>query len=280
MFGSLFLKECKMWLKSILFYAYVIILLLFYISQMGSESVISEPKPSEDYGFTYSTDQKIIMNGTLKILLEEYCSGKYKTYPIAFCKEVTLSAKKTIEVETAIKELTKVTADECKQKIIEYYKDTSGRLVWPIAIAEDVTYEQFLSIMTKVSKVVGKGCYYEKGKLQQNAKVPVTYDEAQQQYQDILQKDRVTGAYARLFSDYLGIMLAIIPAFFGVARVIKDKKSKALEVQYVKKASSFIVVSARGTAMITMQLLPVLFISCFSLAESVYIYCEGIGSTA
>ncbi len=61
MFLSLLQKECKMWLKSIVFYAYVIILFLFYVSQMGEETVLKQPSPGLDnYGSTYSDDKNII----------------------------------------------------------------------------------------------------------------------------------------------------------------------------------------------------------------------------
>ena len=107
MFFTLLWKECKMWLKSFLFYAFVIILFLFYTSQMGSDMAIIKPTEGQDsYGTAYSDDKTVIMNGTLKQLLQEYFNGRYASYPIGFYKEVILSQEETKKVEGYISRMT------------------------------------------------------------------------------------------------------------------------------------------------------------------------------
>lgn len=284
MFGSLFLKECKMWTKSIVFYAYVIILFLFYITQMGGENVLEKPQPNqEDYGTTYSEDENEIMNGTLKDLIEDYDIGSFATYPVGFYKQVTLSEEEMAVIEEAVSDLTGMTKEQWQAEYDAYIEgytagfDENGVYVgeetvpWSISISENLTYDKFKEIMKKVSETIGPGSNYSENNLKRHGIVPKTYEQALKEYEAVLEKDKVTGAYARLFCDYIGIILGILPAFFAVTRGIRDKRSQVSSVIYSKKAASVSVVFSRYLAMVVMMLLPVLVISCFSMAQSLYI---------
>lgn len=284
MFCSLVKKECKMWLKSIIFYAYVIILFLFYVTQMGSETLLEKPKPNEKgYGMISSSDKNVIMNGTLKDLLGEYEWESFATYPIGFYKEVVLSDSETEQLEKCIDELTGMSRKEWKGQIQEYYDNVSSGLGengeyvkeegmdWPLFVSSQISWEDFQNIMKKVENIIGPGSAYRKEELKSHGAVEKTYEQASQEYYDVLQKDRVTGAYARLFSDYLGIILGILPAFFAVTRVVKEKRSKVQLVIYSQKANSFVIVLSRYVGMIVMLFLPVLLVSCFSLTQAVYV---------
>lgn len=259
MFLSLLKKECKMWLKSIVFYAYVIILFLFYVSQMGEETVLKAPQPGlDDYGTSYSTDKNIIMNGVLSSLIDEYERGYYITYPIGFYKQVILSEEKTTKMEELISELTGKTDKEWKQD------ETNN-------VTSDLTYKEFIEITEKVSKLIGAGSNYKESSLKSHGKVDQTYDQAVEAFQDITQKEKVTGSYARLFCDYLGIVLGILPAFFGVTRGIKEKRSRVTGVIYVKPAGSTAIILSRYVGMVIMMFFPVVAVSGLSLTQSVYI---------
>ena len=68
MFGTLFIDECKQILKSLVYYIYVIILILFLTSQMSGDSVkdLKEPEKGQDYyGMVVSMDETDIMERTL-----------------------------------------------------------------------------------------------------------------------------------------------------------------------------------------------------------------------
>ena len=89
-------------------------------------------------------------------------------------------------------------------------------------------------------------------------------------YQDIVDKDRITGAYARLFCDYSGIVLSLLPIFMGVTRALKDKRSKAAEVIFAKKASSGTIIFSRFLAQAVMTFIPVLAAAIFMQAPYLY----------
>ncbi len=259
MFLSLLQKECKMWLKSIVFYAYVIILFLFYVSQMGEETVLKQPSPGLDnYGSTYSDDKNIIMNEAIKALINEYERGHFVTYPVMFYKEVVLSKDENRLMEDYITELTGKNKAEWGQ-ITENYAAT------------DLNYDSFLELMKKVTKLIGSGSSYEANSLKQHGVVPKTYEDALKEYTHVVEKDHITGAYARLFSDYIGILLGILPAFFGITRGIKEKRSQVASVIYTKRAGSIAIILSRYFGMIIMMFIPVLLVSCFSLSQGIYI---------
>lgn len=50
-------------------------------------------------------------------------------------------------------------------------------------------------------------------------------EEALEEYKAMCKNDKITGAYMRLFCDYAGIMLALLPMFLGVTRCLRDKRA-------------------------------------------------------
>lgn len=284
MFGSLFIKECKMWLKSIVFYAYIIILFLFYVTNMDVEDGLQKPvEGMAYYGETYSDDKEIIMNGALEDLIFDYDRGSVETYPMGFYKQVILSDSELKEIEECISELTGMDTKEWKDELDKYNsgihteQDDNGEYVtvtdnkWNIQIADNMSYDEFKKIMKKVCGIIGRGSDYEADKLTSHGMVKMTYEQALEKYNEIIDKDKVTGAYARLFSDYTVIILGLLPAFFAITRVIKEKRSKAKDVVYSKKVKGLTLVLARYSAMVAMAFIPVVCVALFALTQSAYI---------
>lgn len=283
---SLIKKECSMWMRSIVFFAYAVILVIFYVSQMEGGELIERPKPgAEDYGFTYSDDEEVIMNGTLEDLVCDFTSERdFVTYPIGFYKPVTLSEGEREQIAACISRLSGMSRKEWEEALKEYeegyfveYDDllleaqAEEKIPWPIVMDPDITYEQFEEIMEEVANVIGRGSNYGKENLKRHAQVPKTYEQALSEYENVLYKDKVSGAYARLFCDYIGIILGFVPLFFGVTRVLKDKHSQAKEVIFGKKAGSAAIVGSRYLGMVIMLFLPVLLISVLPMSKSVYV---------
>jgi len=256
MFCSLLGKECKMWMKNILFYAYVIVLVMFYITQMDP-TVIVEPFPDrDDYGMCYTTDETVIMERTLETLIMEYAQGKFSTYPVGFYKGV-------IPDEPAMQRIGAIISDLTGLQEKQWLNEA------PVSVRKDLEFSEFKVQMAEVADLIGPGSSYTEEKLRQ-AEIPMTYEQAHREYEDVCRKDHVTGAYARLFCDYIGIILGILPAFFGVARVLRDKRSKAVQVIYTKAVSSATEISARYLAMALVMFVPVLLLSCFAMSQAVY----------
>lgn len=259
MFLSLLGKECKMWLKSLLFYAYVVILFLFYITQFGDSVIVKPSQGQEDYGTCYTSDPDIIMEETLENLIMEYNQKCFGTYPVGFYKAVYPDQKTLGQIETIITDLTGQKEDKDG-----WFQDGQ------VQMKDGLTFSEFSEKMKQVSSLIGPGSNYSEVQLQK-VKVPMNYQQAEQEYKEICTVDHITGSYARLFCDYIGIILGILPIFFAVSRVWKDKRSHTAQVLYTKAARSFSVVLARYLAMVIVLFVPVLILSVLPLSQALYV---------
>lgn len=249
MFGTLFIKECKAILKSTTYYLFLACLVLFFVGQMESNTGIAKPqKDQASYGYQYSKDPKVIMQYSIDILLQEFESETYITYPFGFYKEVHPSKSKQSKIEAIISEV-----------LDENYD-----------IKEDISYELFEAKMEKIDDILGGGSRYKASGLKSNAYIPMTYEDAMKEYEDILYNDKISGAYARLFCDYMGIVLAILPVFLAVTRGLRDKRAKAFDVIFSKKASSIAIVMSRYLATVSMVVIPVILLSISPALQSLY----------
>lgn len=250
MLGSLFVKECKQTAKSITYWIIVVVLGIFFMTQVKSFSFPSEPETGqEDYGRRYSDDKDLIMSYTLEELVNEYDRESFATYPVGFYKEVKLSEKEEKRVGEIIAE-TVVTGREQK----------------PVA---GLTYEKFEKLMVEVDEILGGGSSYAKENLSANAYVPMNYEDALKEYTDLVEKEKFTGGFARLFCDYMGILLALLPAFLAVTRGLRDRRCHMQELIASRRASSFTIIVSRYVSMVVMILVPVILLSCVSLAECI-----------
>lgn len=263
MFLTLLGKECKQYLKSATYYIFLACLLLDYITQMGNFDTIPKPEVGQDnYGYVKTEDKGIIMQRTLDTLLQEYDRNQYVTYPIGFYKEVNLNEDEKKQVEEIILNLTGKTSLE-----LQYYEMT---------IRNDLSYQDFLVEMEKLDDLLGGGSNYTKDFMEETRE-PATYEQAMERYESLLKDDKITNAYARLFCDYMGITLAILPIFLAVTRALRDRKAKAEQVIFIRKAGSVSIILSRFLASVIVTVVPVFLLSCSTLLPAVY-YAKSINA--
>lgn len=273
MFGTLFLKECKQILKSMVYYIYVIVLILFLTSQMSGDSVndLQKPKEGQDYyGTTVSTDKTDIMERTLAELLQEVYRNSFSTYPVGFYKGVVLDDNELEEIKDIIEDCSGKDWNTLEKEMTEYYEAADQSTIEGtiqamvkdrVEVKKDISYDTFCKKMERVCELIGKGSSYEKKLLDAGVDVPCDYETALEEYYGILERDKVTGAYMRLFCDYAGIVLAVLPIFLGVTRCLRDKRSQAEQVIYARNAGAGVIQISRYLANVCMAFLPVLIVS-------------------
>ena len=74
MFGTMFLKECRQILRSMVYYIYVVVFVMFLTSQLSGELTerMEQPQPGQlSYGMTNSTEESAVMEKTLAGLVME-----------------------------------------------------------------------------------------------------------------------------------------------------------------------------------------------------------------
>lgn len=275
MFGSLFVKECAQTMKSTIYWLIIIIMVIFFLSQIKSFAFQGKPEPGQaEYGYTYSKDKDVIMSSTLGNLVGEYSRDNYVTYPIGFYKQIKVNEKEKERISEIIKAATGFTGEKINEEIASQSQipTESNTIVMDQAEQKplpELTYKRFVNLMAEVDDILGGGSSYAENSLSRNAYVPMVYEDALKEYNGLVEKDKFTGGYARLFSDYMGIMLAFLPVFLTVTRGLRDRRSSMQELIASRRISSFHIIWTRYLSIIFMVLLPTILLSCFSLAECI-----------
>ena len=270
MFGTLFVKECKQVMRSLIYIIYLLIMIVFLVGQMGETQVIKEPKPDQDYyGVKESTDEKIIMGNALASLVQEITYESFATYPTGFYKAVILNQEELDLLKSIVEDCTGKSWNQIREEETAFFEQFGDGVEESIQAgnsyivlpSDNLEYSDFKLKMQQVCDIIGRGSNYEEENYEKGAKELMTYEDAMNEFHGICETDGITGAYMRMFCDYAGILLAIMPIFLGVTRCVRDRRSNVEGVIFSKKASSSVIILSRYLANITMMFLPIVIIA-------------------
>lgn len=134
-----------------------------------------------------------------------------------------------------------------------------------LAVREDLSYSEFKDLMQEADDILGGGSDYAAENLIGFGTVSLTYEEATAAYGLAKSHDKITGGYARLFSDYaVAMVFSIFPVFLAVIMGMKDKYAKISELIYTRKISGMKIVFVRYLAILTAVMLPAIILSYIS----------------
>ena len=251
-------KEIKKTAISITFFVFIIALLAMPFSQdvlnFSNHDVITAPKQGEDYGIQQKEVPELIMPAAFNSLYNEFTANEYIAYPIGFYKNVKLNETDKEKMAEIISTLSGVPVNDLL---------TSANSI-EVTLSDDISYEEFKECMKQADDLVGGGSNYSENNLLNYSYVAITYEEAVTNYNLIVNKDKFTGAYARLFCDYTGIILSILPVFIAVAICLKDKRAKMNDLIYVRKTSSFKLILSRYFDIVISVMLPTVILAYIS----------------
>ena len=268
----LFVKECKKVLFSLTFLVYFLTVLAMYFTQFHSDNREAFERPvsgSNDYGMISKEIPEILMPAAVDSLVSEYLSGSFTAYPYGFIKYVRLTEKKKTQIAGIISEVSGITVQELNSfegfEQGGYIMDENGSFLYQepvipeVNIPEDLTYEHFRELMQEADRIIGGGSKYSDDYIVGNfSRVPQTYEDALAEYEQFLNEDKITGAYARLYCDYLGIVLAVLPVFVAAALANLDRKSRMEQLAYSRKISSTKLIFTRFIALVAVMMIPVI----------------------
>ncbi len=270
MFGTLFIKECKQILKSMVYYIYVAVFVIFLSSQLNGELTDQMERPlpdQESYGWVASHEPSVVMEKILAELMLETYRNSYATYPMGFYKGVRLNQRELDDVIKILEDCSGKSWEELTEDMEAHFSkynqsSMEGALAaqteYSVPVRETLSYEEFGADMEEICKIVGAGSSYRKEAIEGGVSVPMTYEQAVEEYEALCEKDRITGAVSRLFSDYAGIILSVLPIFLGVTRCLRDKRAQASQVVYAHEASALCIIGSRYLANVCMAALPAL----------------------
>ncbi len=244
-------KEIKKTVVSITFLVFIIALLAFPLSQdvlNFSNDTLTVPEQGEDYGIQQKEVPELIMPVAFNSLYNEFAANEYIAYPIGFYKNVKLNEADKEKMAKIISTLSEVPVND----LLDY--DTSANSI-EVTLSDDISYEEFKECMKQADDLIGGGSNYSENNLLNYSYVKITYEEATTNYNLIVNEDKFTGAYARLFCDYVGIILSILPVFIAVAICLKDKRAKMNDLIYARKTSSFELILSRYFAVVVSVML-------------------------
>lgn len=251
-------KEIKKAAISITFFVFIIALLAMPLSQdvlnFSNHDVITAPKQGEDYGIQQKEVPELIMPAAFNSLYNEFTANEYIAYPIGFYKNVKLNETDKEKMAEIISTLSGVPVNDLL---------TSANSI-EVTLSDDISYEEFKECMKQADDLIGGGSNYSENNLLNYSYVAITYEEAVTNYNLIVNEDKFTGAYARLFCDYVGIILSILPVFIAVAICLKDKRAKMNDLIYVRKTSSFKLILSRYFAVVISVMLPTVILAYIS----------------
>lgn len=284
----LFFKECKKILFSLTFIFYCIAVLAMYFSQFHNDigRPLERPLPGrENYGTIVREVPEILMPVATASLVREYLSGSFIAYPYGFIKHVRLTEKEKTHMAEIILKVSGITPDQLDSfEDFEqggYYMDENGYMDYlepkipEIRIPDGLTYEDFRELMREADKIIGGGSMYGDGFIVRYfSRIPKTYEDALAEYDQFINEDKITGAYARLYCDYLGILLAILPVFVAASLARLDKKSRMEQLAYARKISSAKLIFTRFLALVAVMLLPLIITAVIAQTKVQGIYPE------
>ncbi len=246
----LFWKESKKTIGSLMFLLYAAALLVLYISQFVPETAALPTPPrqgeEESYGSIKKEVPEILMPAAIEGLLCEYQSESYTAYPYGFYKSVRLKEKERLEMAAILEELTGLTEAEADR-----FKEHG--------ISETLSYERFKELMNRADELIGGGSNYSERYLLQNfCMIPMTYEEALAEYEETVDEKNVAESYTRLYCDYMGIGLGILPVFVCAGLWMLDKRSRMEQLIYVRKISSAKLILTRYLALFCCMMLPLI----------------------
>ena len=251
-------KEIKKAAISITFFVFIIVLLAMPLSEdvlnFSNHDVITAPKQGEDYGIQQKEVPELIMPAAFNSLYNEFTANEYIAYPIGFYKNVKLNETDKEKMAEIISTLSGVPVNDLL---------TSANSI-EVTLSDDISYEEFKECMKQADDLIGGGSNYSESNLLNYSYVAITYEEAVTNYNLIVNEDKFTGAYARLFCDYVGIILSILPVFIAVAICLKDKRAKMNDLIYVRKTSSFKLILSRYFAVVISVMLPTVILAYIS----------------
>lgn len=268
----LFLKECKKVLFSLTFLIYFLTVLAMYFTQFHSDcgETLEMPVPGRnDYGMISKEVPEILMPAAVESLVSEYLSESFTAYPYGFIKYVKLTEKKNARIAEIISEVSGITIQELNSfegfEQGGYIMDEDGFFLdWEPVIPEinipaDLTYVHFRELMKEADQIIGGGSKYSDDFIVSNfSRVAKTYEDALAEYEQFVNEDRITGAYARLYCDYLGIVLAILPVFVTASLANLDKKSRMEQLAYSRKISSAKLIFTRYISLVAVMMIPLI----------------------
>jgi hypothetical protein len=239
------------------------------------------------------------MPNTTALLAWEYKNNDFKAYTYGFYRSVKLSDDKRAEIAKIVEDISGMKPLTIANKISDNMTPpipfvNMSQMIDPKTnkyvenkdadyasfIPAKTSYSEFKKKMTRVDDIIGGKSAYATDELSNYGGYrPVTYEEKLAEWNAFTKKDMITGAYARVYCDYMGIVIGLLAVFIPVSFLLRDKRAKMGQLIMSRRISSQRIVLPKYFAAVTAITLPFLILSlsplfqfaCFSLSNDIAI---------
>lgn len=245
MFFPLLRKELKYQFTNVTYYIFLAVIIMFYVTQFDPPRSITDLKPRSPesaqsqpiyYGQKPITDPYDEMVEMAWQLERDYNAGEIMKTILFFNKFVKLDDGQ----KAAIRSVSEAMLPQGLP---------SRSAVDDTRIEFAVTYDEYLRLVRDLDKKLGGSTVYGDKMRPSILHKPMTYEEAMQDYHDVVDKDKVTNAGGRLFADYMGITAGFFPVFLSAFMLARDRRSNMQELIYSRKFASLSYILPKYTAL-------------------------------
>ncbi len=274
----MFFKECKKIIMSIPYLLFVGITVLAFSQYVPSATYIGQPTAGENfwqYENTLGGEEDVIKEAAINRVILEMHNNYFITYPFGFYKSIRLSHE---EKKKIISILAPLLESFTEQELDVYIKELNKQNELgssenkPPQIDPNVSYQEFELAMQNIHKIVGRGSAYNPKSLISFSSRPATYEEALADYNNLIIKDRISGGYARIFADYMNVILFATPIFLVCALFIFDRRSKIRDLIWTRQRSSFAITITNFLALLVTSMIPILILAGSATVHLITLY--------
>ena len=273
----LFMKECRKLLHSVIYYIFLFMVLLTFLTQFRNDLYLhgADIRPTSAGSGEYmkeGNDPDKIIPAATESLLMDYMNNRYVTYPLGFIKVVHLNNGDRQKMALILERITGLSAEEIETKRSQYaseigiYDDyVEFPNMFSYEIPQDLGIDEFRTLMYEADDILGGGSSYAEENLSGMFGLePMTYEEIMAEYDDFEYNDRITNGYARLNCDYYGIFMILFVVFVAAFFLTYDRRSHMEQLIYSRKISSFRLEMTRYAALSFMMFLPLLVMAAWA----------------
>lgn len=213
-------KEIKYQLKNVTFYGFFIVVLLMFFSQLGipeKDDLTLQTQSEKHYSTEKIIDHYEQMKHMYLWLGKNYSEGTVLKYKFSFGYDANLTDIQKNYLKTVIDKL--------------YTFDDNNTL------QVNVSYDEFPGILKDLDKNLGGNTIYGTPEEHGIFSDEISFQNAEKAFNDVMEKDKFTNAYGRLFADYLGITAGFFPVFLSSFIFTREKRKKDYEKIYSSKIS-------------------------------------------
>jgi hypothetical protein len=169
-------------------------------------------------------------------MVRDYYRDQIESYKFGFSRTIRFGEKERQAIRDAMNKMTPSGADALELS----YEELAEK-----EFSFTIGYDEFLEVLRTLDRNLGGRTHYGDSMRGSLLTMERTYEEALAEFNTIVEKDKITNAYARLFADYMGITAGFFPAFIAAFILLKDRRRRMDEVICSRRVDSVAYVGAK-----------------------------------